>query len=544
VTKYISKFKLFGQFISISIALLLSVFATYATTLDAPLTFDDLNFFSTQVASRHYEFFSLSPRWLSHASLSWTVSQFGMDMHLLRFGNILLHAINSILLYVLLRRLFHAVLLADRDAGISGSTLNGYALMGSMIFALHPVAVYGVTYLIQRSILLATMFMLLMLLAYLEGLLREKWEWMVAAGICYFAAIMSKEHSVMAPVVALALTPLIRKPSLNLFKQTLPFYILLLVGVVVGVTLLSARGVIGQAYEPNALILLEHYVNAKGLTMSELPDLHLLSLVTQATLFFKYIFLWLLPNPAWMSVDMREPIALSIFAWPHAFGMSAFLAYFGLSVWLLLKRGRLGLLGFAMLAPWIMYLTEMSTVRIKETFVLYRSYLWMPMLFVAIPALVGKLKASKVFALMGILCLVIIPLTLNRMHTFSSVLLLWDDAEKLVRHKQSVLGVERIYYNRGTELGKLGRFEEAIADFNRAIDEHPFESVFGNRATAYYFLGRYREALSDYDRAIAFDPSNPNSYQGRGLTLRALGDYAQAQLDFQKSCELGLCSPN
>ncbi|MBI5428825.1 MAG: tetratricopeptide repeat protein, partial [Nitrosomonadales bacterium] len=144
-------------------------------------------------------------------------------------------------------------------------------------------------------------------------------------------------------------------------------------------------------------------------------------------------------------------------------------------------------------------------------------------------------------ALLGILCLALVPLTLNRLHTFSSPLLLWDDAEKLVRGKPDAIGVERIYYNRGTELGKLQRYEAALADFNKAIAIHPFDDLYGNRATAYYFLGRYREALGDYDLAIELNQTNPNAYQGRALAYRALGDFSAAEKDFQRSCALGLC---
>jgi tetratricopeptide (TPR) repeat protein len=123
-------------------------------------------------------------------------------------------------------------------------------------------------------------------------------------------------------------------------------------------------------------------------------------------------------------------------------------------------------------------------------------------------------------------------------------LLLWEDAEKLVRNKPYAYGVERIYFNLGTELGQLKRYDEAIAAFNRAIATHPYDFMYGNRATAYYSLGRYQEALRDYDRAIALNPNNPNSYNGRALTYRALGNFAAAQEDFTKSCSLGLCPQN
>jgi hypothetical protein len=366
-----------------------------------------------------------------------------------------------------------------------------------------------------------------MLLAYLEGLLRGGWYWMLAAVLFYLAAVYSKEHSIMAPGVALALTLLIRKPSAALFKQLAPYAILLALVAAIIMYIVSARGILGVAYEPNATGMLDQSARMHGLT--ELPNAHLLSILTQSGLFFKYLWLWLLPNPAWMSVDMREPFALSIFGWPYTLGLVAFLTYFCAAVWLLLKQGKWGLVGFALLFPWIMFLTEFSTVRIQEPFVLYRSYLWMPGLFAALPVAFGWLSPKKAFIILSVVCVLLIPLTLNRLNTFSSTLLLWDDAEMLVRDKPGAYGVERIYYNR---------------DFNRAIAIRPSDLMYGNRATAYFFLGNYQQSLRDFGRAIEINPDNANAYYGRAMIYRTLGDFTASEEDARKSCSLGLCPPN
>jgi protein O-mannosyl-transferase len=223
----------------------------------------------------------------------------------------------------------------------------------------------------------------------------------------------------------------------------------------------------------------------------------------------------------------------------------------------------MGLLGFALLFPWILFLTELSTVRAQEPFVLYRSYLWMPGLFAALPVVFGWFSPKKAcpepfdrlrinsaqrsrrgFMLLGVVCLLLIPLTLNRLNTFSSTLLLWDDAEKLVRNKPYAYGIERIYTNRGNKLFQLRRYDEAIADFSKAIAAYPDdEFLYGSRAKAYYFLGKYQEALHDFDRAIALKSDNKRFYYDRALTNRALGNSVAAQEDFRKSCALGGVCP-
>lgn len=556
------------------VLLILAVFALYSGSLHAPLVFDDLDFFENpnKIAKYGHFYFGFDLRWLTNATFSWTLNWFGLDIFWLRLGNVILHAANAITLFFLLRRLFQASLADEADSFAKAPSLTWLAFFGALLFALHPVTVYGVAYLVERSILMADLFVLLMLLTYLEGILRGKWQWMIASVLFYFAAVFSKEHSITAPGVALALTFLIRKPSTALLRQLTPYYIFY--ALITVILLLIVKGMLGHPYEPNAIGMLELSAKKQGLT--EFPNSFMLSILTQSSLFFKYLWLWLLPNPAWMSVDMREPFAMSFLSWPYTLGFIAFLAYLGLAIWLLLKRGCMGLLGFALLFPWIMFLTEFSTVRIQEPFVLYRSYLWMPGLFAALPVvfkwllppIVGSAGATgpasihsngpmeKVRAVAGhepnrtsliLLCslsLMLIPLTLNRLQTFSSVLLLWNDAEKLVHNKTGIFGIERIYYNRGTELGQLKRYEEAIADFSKAISIYPFDFAYGNRATAYFFLGKYQEALQDFDRAIALNPDNANSYYGRAMTYRAIGNFTAAQNDAKKSCDLGLCPPN
>jgi hypothetical protein len=533
--------------------LLLATVVLYARSLSAPFTFDDFTFFTSAEALSQYghTYFNFDRRWLPYSSLGWTVRGFGLDLFWLRLGNVLLHAANAIALFFLLRRLFQ-VTLAD-TANSTPPSLAWLAFLGALIFALHPISVYGVAYLIERSILMATLFVLLMLLFYLEGILPAPrppegrvsggvpftgvggWRWMLAAALCYFAAVYSKEHSITAPGVALAMTFLVRKPSAALFKQIAPYF--LLTALIAVTILLSVKGVLGELYEPRALVMLDR------IGLSDLPNVHWLSILTQSALFFKYLGLWLVPDPAWMSVDMRESFAVSFFSWPHTLGMAAFLAYPCAAVWLLLKQGRLGLLGFALLFPWILFLTEWSVIRIQEPFVLYRSYLWMPGLFAALPVLFNVLSPRRTFILLAAFCLLLVPLTLNRMNTFSSPFLLWDDAEKLVRNKPDAHGVERIYTNRGNKFFQLKRYEEAIADFDKAIAAYQKNDlVYGSRAKAKYFLGRYQEALRDYDQAIAINPNSKRSYFDRAMTYRALGDFAAAQQDFNKSCALGgLC---
>ena len=58
------------------------------------------------------------------------------------------------------------------------------------------------------------------------------------------------------------------------------------------------------------------------------------------------------------------------------------------------------------------------------------------------------------------------------------------------------------------------------------------------RAIAKDSLGRYVEAISDYNETIRIDPNNPDAYYFRGLAKNFLGQAGEARQNFQKALSL------
>jgi tetratricopeptide (TPR) repeat protein len=159
--------------------------------------------------------------------------------------------------------------------------------------------------------------------------------------------------------------------------------------------------------------------------------------------------------------------------------------------------------------------------------------------FAAMPVLWGWMELKKVYLFFIAIGVLLVPMTLDRLSTFSHPYLLWDDAEKLVHGKEGLPGIDRIYYNRGTELIALQRYEDAIADFNVGLAANPkLDHLYGNRGSAYLHLEKYPEALRDYDKAIELNAENSKYYYGRGLILQKLNNIEAARTNFQKSCDL------
>jgi tetratricopeptide (TPR) repeat protein len=95
------------------------------------------------------------------------------------------------------------------------------------------------------------------------------------------------------------------------------------------------------------------------------------------------------------------------------------------------------------------------------------------------------------------------------------------------------------YNVRGAVLGRAGRNEEALADFDKALAIDPnFAQAYANRGLIHRQLKRYDRALADYNKAIEIDPNYAAAYVGRGMVKRAKGDALAALEDFNKAIEI------
>jgi len=95
------------------------------------------------------------------------------------------------------------------------------------------------------------------------------------------------------------------------------------------------------------------------------------------------------------------------------------------------------------------------------------------------------------------------------------------------------------YNNRGIAYDKLGQHTRAMSDYNKAIELNPKDAMaYNNRGTAYTQLGEYTKALSDFTKAIEFNPKLAEAYNNRGFAYTNLGQFNQAISDYNKAIEL------
>jgi hypothetical protein len=155
-----------------------------------------------------------------------------------------------------------------------------------------------------------------------------------------------------------------------------------------------------------------------------------------------------------------------------------------------------------------------------------------------VPDLLKKWKYRKeilvALSALSILCLSII--TWTQVGYWQNSITLYDHSLKVTDNNMF------IYYNRGFYYHNLGNYRQAIEDYNRAIEIKPgYAWAYLNRGNAYNLLGNYKKAIENFDRAIEIKPGFALAYNNRGGAYLMLGNKDFGCPDVQKACSLGEC---
>ncbi|WP_378176816.1 tetratricopeptide repeat protein [Aquimarina sp. SS2-1] len=99
-----------------------------------------------------------------------------------------------------------------------------------------------------------------------------------------------------------------------------------------------------------------------------------------------------------------------------------------------------------------------------------------------------------------------------------------------------------VNFLKGEVLQALGRHEEAIAEFTKAINEEGMEyidpSAFPYRGISYMALKKYKKAIADFDLGIKVYDKSSLSYYYKGIALLEMGKKNEALIHIEKAKEL------
>ena len=182
--------------------------------------------------------------WLSSA-LDYRIS--GLDPVSYHCNNLILHALNALLLYFVALRLFRAALRLEPDD--RSTALRMAAAAAALLFAVHPLRVESVAWASERRDVLSLFFLLSALWAYLRAFQPERvaidsWACYLASWALLLLSLLSKAWGMSFALVVLVLDvyPLRRLPPnvsqwfsiehMRIWLQKIPYLILGLVAAI------------------------------------------------------------------------------------------------------------------------------------------------------------------------------------------------------------------------------------------------------------------------------------------------------------------------
>src|SRR4030042_768531 len=63
------------------------------------------------------------------------------------------------------------------------------------------------------------------------------------------------------------------------------------------------------------------------------------------------------------------------------------------------------------------------------------------------------------------------------------------------------------YFEQGIEYYKTGQYDNALSDYNKALEINPnYAEAYYNRGTTYGKKGQYDNAISDFNKALEINP--------------------------------------
>jgi tetratricopeptide (TPR) repeat protein len=97
------------------------------------------------------------------------------------------------------------------------------------------------------------------------------------------------------------------------------------------------------------------------------------------------------------------------------------------------------------------------------------------------------------------------------------------------------------YIEKGIEIAKSGKYDDAIRRFNSAIKLNTkySSSAYYHRGVAFEKKGDHLKAINDYSEAVRSNPQFAEAYLRRGYVFaQKLGDYENAKKDWKKAASL------
>ena len=431
----------------------------------------------------------------------------GMNPRGYHATNLLLHAVNAVLVYRLACRLLAASLPA---LARSPRLLLQAAALAALLFAVHPLRAESVAWVTERRDVLSLFFYLVSVLAYLRSTEpTTQSRWYALSLVAFVCALLSKGTSVTVPAVLLILNvhPLGRfrtEGARRIALELAPF-----------VALAAATSVL-------TLVALQN-----------LPQLDVGQKIAVSAYGLAF-YLWKSVAPSGLAPLYALPASVDPMAARYV-GSAAVILAMTAGAWLLRKRWP------GVLTAWLLFIATIAPMlgivqngpQIAADRYTYLPSLWLSML---VAGAVFSLRPSWRTVAVGGAGIAVAALAVLTWRQAT----LWHNSRSLWTQVLSVEPNSPVGNNNmGNVMFVERRFNDAVDHYRKAIAHAPnYSEAHNNLGVAYTRLGRYVEALSEYDLAVRARPMNDNAHDNWGIALDELGREAEAIPHFETAVRL------
>jgi tetratricopeptide (TPR) repeat protein len=514
-----------------------TTFLIYSNILSYPFLFDDIDYFV-----RNHQLKNLSNLWppagiryVGQLSFALNYCADGLDVLGYHLVNIATHAINGLLIFLIILLLFKTPRVKRWKT--QPQLACPLALITAMVFSSHPLQTQAVTYTVQRLASLAALFYLLALATYLASRLslggsRARTTFLLIASVTSaILAMKTKENAFTLPL-AITMVEVVFFEGNVLSRRRLLFLAPLLLTLPI-----VPLSVMGQGGSIDDLVGAFEEATHQSETVAR-PTY----LLTQLRVVVTYLRLFAVPVA--QNVDYDYPL-YSSFLSPAVFLSFLFLlSILAVAIYVLFRsirsRGAYGtLFSFGVFWFFLTLSVESSLIPIDDVIFEHRMYLPSFGLTLASVVLVtvalGRAGAriSRPAVALAVVALTAIPLGVaahKRNTVWKDGVTLWGD---VIRKSPLKARGHNAY---GAALYKLGRVDEAIGCYQRAINLKPdYSMAYRNLGIAYVGMGRSADAIELFQRALELYPgytdayvSLGSAYAREGRVEEAMGAYEEA----------------
>jgi Tfp pilus assembly protein PilF len=505
------------------ISLLIILLAIYSNSFYGEWHFDDFanivdnpyvqikSFSWSEIKHCLYGFHQDRPsRPLSYLSFALNYQVNGMDVFGYHVVNFIIHYLAAVFLFLFIYNTLKLPLLREKYENIS----YPIALLATFFWAINPVFVTSVTYIVQRMASMEGLFYIMSMYLYLKGRTADKLSLSIVFFILCFlaglASVLSKENAAMLPV------------SILLFDLLL----------IQGVTKENIKKFIKISALPFLLILIIGFIYTGGFSNAlsgyEIRDFTMAQrLLTEPRVILFYLSLLFYPISSRLTLLYDIDVSRSLFQ-PWTTIPSILLILFIISFAFSIARKR-PLVSFCIIFYFLNHLIEGSIFSLELIYE-HRNYLPAMLLFVPFAEFIiyalDYFSYQKIIQFIVALGIVIIlvgegDVTYGRNKTVSDDFLLWfDNIDKSPGLSRSHSNLGRIYFNYNEKAKALQEYEKAIT-LNKFGSKEAMAMQKSNLGLLYFEEMKNDLAMDYYKKSSKIIPEYiPNIIQIAKIKLR------------------------